>query len=93
MRIRERLHQSILYEVVGIRLVAVPAAHRAPQERDLVLDLPKIFGRRLNTALALRPIATAPGGGIQQLGIGVGHIGGFDPAPARQGRFCGVYNR
>ncbi len=88
MRIRERLHQSILNEVVGVRLVAVPAAHRAPQERDLVLDLPKVFGRR-TTALALRPIGAAPDGGIQQ--IGVSDIGGFDAAPARRASLGGVY--
>jgi hypothetical protein len=45
-----------LDEVVGVRLVSVPAAHRALQERDLVLDLLAVFGRRRITALRLRPI-------------------------------------
>src|SRR5207302_639520 len=43
-------------EIVSVRLVAVPSAHFAAQERDFVFDLLPVFGIRCTTGLGLRPI-------------------------------------
>jgi hypothetical protein len=40
VRIGESPHQGILNKVVGIGLSAMPPPYGAPQERDLVFDLP-----------------------------------------------------
>ena len=73
--IGERLDQGILDEVVGVRLVAVPAAHRAAQKRDLVFELAQIFRRGRGAGPRLD--RSAPGGGRQQLGFGIGVLGRF----------------
>ena len=75
MRIGERTHQCILYQIVGIGGFPPPAAHRAPQERDLVNDLAlKLRGTR--PGAPFRPVpgvdfyatATRPFGASRAIG-------------------------